>query len=107
MDAQARRRERRAEKQAEWKVANPLLVGVSAKPDNRPVLSLSRKPKSRVEIAVTPIDLTELAEYRNEMERRAEAVERKNHRTWYKDANPYGNKIHAVQKSRGKSTPLI
>lgn len=34
-------------------------------------------------------------------------VERKNHRTWYKDANPFGNKIHAVQKSRGKSTPLI
>ncbi|CAM6736091.1 TPA: DUF1382 family protein [Escherichia coli] len=32
MDAQTRRRERRAEKQAQWKVANPLLVGVSAKP---------------------------------------------------------------------------
>lgn len=28
MDAQARRRERRAEKQAQWKAANPLLVGV-------------------------------------------------------------------------------
>ncbi|EFH4912328.1 antitermination protein, partial [Escherichia coli] len=27
MDAQARRRERRAEKQAQWKAANPLLVG--------------------------------------------------------------------------------
>ncbi|EHX6758957.1 antitermination protein [Salmonella enterica] len=37
----------------------------------------------------------------------AEATERKNHRTWYKDVNPFGNKIHAVQKSRGKSTPLI
>ncbi|EHH7725780.1 hypothetical protein D9J22_21700 [Escherichia coli] len=34
MDAQARRRERRAEKQAQWKAANPLLVGVSAKPVN-------------------------------------------------------------------------
>lgn len=107
MDAQARRRERRAEKQAEWKAANPLLVGVSAKPDTRKVLSLTRKPKSRVESAVTPIDLTGLAEYRQEMERRAEAVERKNHRAWYKDSNPFGNKIHAVQKSRGKSTPLI
>lgn len=32
MDAQTRRRERRAEKQAQWKAANPLLVGVSAKP---------------------------------------------------------------------------
>nr|AIR09511.1 N-peptide-mCherry [N-peptide-mCherry expression vector pSA776] len=36
MDAQTRRRERRAEKQAQWKAANPLLVGVSAKPVNRP-----------------------------------------------------------------------
>lgn len=107
MDAQARRRERRAEKQAEWKAANPLLVGVSAKPNSRPILSLTRKPKSRVESAVNPIDLTVLAEYREEMEKRAEAVERKNHRTWYKDANPFGNKIHAVQKLRCKSTPLI
>ena len=107
MDSQARRRERRAEKQAEWKAANPLSVGVSAKPESRPILSLTRKPKSRVEIALNPIDLSGLAEYREEMERRAEAVERKNHRTWYKDANPFGNKIHAVQKSRGKSTPLI
>lgn len=107
MDAQARRRERRAEKQAEWKNANPLLVGVSAKPDNRPVLSMNRKPKSRIESAVNPIDLSGLAEYRQEMERRAEVVERKNRRTWYKDSNPFGNKIHAVQKSRGKSTPLI
>lgn len=32
MDSQTRRRERRAEKQAQWKAANPLLVGVSAKP---------------------------------------------------------------------------
>ncbi|CAH6577182.1 hypothetical protein AI2935V1_1552 [Citrobacter freundii] len=107
MDAQSRRRERRAAKQAEWKAANPLSVGVSAKPANRPVLSLNRKPKSRVESALNPINLTVLAEYREQLESRAEAVERKNHRTWYKDANPFGNKIHAVQKSRGKSTPLI
>lgn len=107
MDAQARRRERRAEKQAEWKVANPLLVGVSAKPDNRPVLSFNRKPKSRVESAVKPIDLTVLAEYHEQIESNLQRIERKNQRTWYKDANPFGNKIHAVQKSRGKSTPLI
>lgn len=31
----------------------------------------------------------------------------KQNRTYYRDVNPYGNKIHAVQKSRGKSTPLI
>lgn len=107
MNAQDRRRERRAEKQADWKAANPLLVGVSAKPDSRPVLSLNRKPKSRVESAVNPIDLTALAEYREQLETRANAIERKNHRTWYKDSNPFGNKIHAVQKMRGKSIPLI
>ena len=107
MDVQARRRERRAEKQAEWKAANPLLVGVSAKPDNRPVLSLTRKPKSRVESAVNPIDLTVLAEYREEMERRADAVERKNHRTWYSKAGERGITCHGRQKMKGKSIPLI
>lgn len=34
-------------------------------------------------------------------------VKRSNHRIWYKDTNPFGSKIHAVQKSRGKSIPLI
>ncbi len=33
MNSQSRRRDRRTDKQAEWKAANPLLVGVSAKPD--------------------------------------------------------------------------
>lgn len=39
---QERRRLSRAAKQAEWKAANPLLVGVSAKPQ-RQVLTLNRK----------------------------------------------------------------
>ncbi|WP_048224855.1 antitermination protein N [Citrobacter sp. BIDMC108] len=107
MDAQARRRERRAEKQAEWKAANPLLVGVSAKPNNRTVLSLNRKPKSRVEIAVNPIDLTVLAEYREEMKKRAEAVERNNHRTWYSKSGERGITCHGRQKVKGKSIALI
>ncbi len=108
MDAQARRRERRAEKQTEWKAANPLLVGVSAKPNNRPVLSLTRKPKSRVESAVNPIDLTVLAEYRAEMEKRSEAVERKNHRTWYsKPSREMGVTCTGRQKTKGKSIALI
>lgn len=107
MDAQTRRRERRAEKQAEWNAANPLLVGVSAKPINRPVLSLTRKPKSRVESAVNPIDLSGLAEYREEMERRAEAVERKNHRTWYSKPGERGITCHGSQKMKGKSIPLL
>lgn len=78
MDAQTRRRERRAEKQAQWKAANPLLVGVSAKPVNRPILSLNRKPKSRVESALNPIDLTVLAEYHEQIESNLQRIERKN-----------------------------
>lgn len=107
MDAQARRRERRAAKQAEWNAANPLLVGVSAKPDSRPVLSLTRKPKSRVESAVNPIDLSVLAEYREEMEKRAEAVERKNHKLWYSQPGERGITCSGRQKMKGKSIPLI
>ncbi|ELX9578606.1 antitermination protein [Escherichia coli] len=107
MNSQSRRRDRRADKQAEWKAANPLLVGVSAKPDNRPVLSLSRKPKSRVESAMNPIDLTDLSEYHEQIENNLARIERANNRIWYKDANPFGNKIHAVQKMKLSSKPLI
>ncbi|WP_312358845.1 transcriptional antitermination N peptide [Mixta calida] len=52
MNAQERRRAARAEKQAEWKQANPLLVGVKAKPTCRPILTLNRKPVDRVVKAV-------------------------------------------------------
>jgi len=107
MNAQDRRRDRRAEKQAEWKAANPLLVGVSAKPDTRPVLSLSRKPKSRVESAMNPIDLTALAEYREGLEKRAAIVERRNHRTWYSKPGECGITCSGRQKSKGKSIPLV
>ncbi|KZR10458.1 antitermination protein N [Klebsiella aerogenes] len=107
MDAQSRRRERRAAKQAEWKAANPLSVGVSSKPDNRPVLSLNRKPKSRVESALNPINLTVLAEYREQLENRAEAVERKNHKLWYKQPGERGITCSGRQKMKGKSIPLI
>lgn len=107
MDSQARRRERRAAKQAEWKAANPLSVGVSAKPANRTVLSLNRKPKSRVESALNPINLTVLAEYREQLENRAEAVERKNHKLWYKQPGERGITCSGRQKMKGKSIPLI
>ncbi|MGR7336739.1 antitermination protein N [Klebsiella aerogenes] len=107
MDAQSRRRERRAAKQAEWKATNPLSVGVRAKPDNRPVLSLNRKPKSRVESALNPINLTVLAEYREQLESRAEAVERKNHKLWYKQPGERGITCSGRQKMKGKSIPLI
>lgn len=52
MNAQERRRAARAEKQAEWKDANPLLVGVKAKTVCRPILTLNRKPADRVVKAV-------------------------------------------------------
>lgn len=107
MDAQSRRRERRAAKQAEWKAANPLSVGVSDKPDNRPVLSLNRRPRSRVESALNPINLTVLAEYREQLENRAEAVERKNHKLWYKQPGERGITCSGRQKMKGKSIPLI
>ncbi|ELY6403366.1 hypothetical protein SNQ84_001904 [Cronobacter sakazakii] len=53
MNAQDRRRERRAAKHADWKAANPLLVGVKAKPTCRPILTLNRKPVDRVVKAVS------------------------------------------------------
>ncbi len=106
MDAQTRRRERRAEKQARWKAANPLLVGVSAKPVNRPILSLNRKPKSRVESALNPIDLTVLAEYHEQIESNLQRIERKNQRTWYsKPRSEIGVTCSGRQKQRGKSIP--
>jgi hypothetical protein len=52
MNAQEKRRAARAEKQSAWKQANPLLVGVKAKPDCRPILTLNRKPVDRVVKAV-------------------------------------------------------
>lgn len=108
MDAQTRRRERRAEKQAEWKAANPLLVGVSAKPSNRPVLSLNRKAKSRVESAVTPIDLTALAEYHEQIESNLQRIERNNQRTWYsKPTREMGVTCVGRQKMKLGSKPLI
>ncbi len=107
MNSQSRRRDRRADKQAEWKAANPLLVGVSAKPDNRPVLSLSRKPKSRVESATNPIDLTVLAEYHDQIESNLERIERRNHKVWYREPGERGITCSGRQKMKGKSIPLI
>lgn len=107
MDAQTRRRERRAEKQAQWKAANPLLVGVSAKPVNRPILSLNRKPKSRVESALNPIDLTVLAEYHEQIESNLQRIERKNQRTWYsKPRCEMGVTCVGRQKMKLGSKPL-
>jgi len=53
MNAQTRRRERRVEKQTDWKVDNPLLVGICAKPETRMRLNVVRKAKSRVDKALS------------------------------------------------------
>lgn len=54
-----------------------------------------------------PLNMKPIEDYQNQILTAAERLERRNHRIWYKDTNPLGSKIHAVQKSRGKSIPLI
>lgn len=103
MNAQERRRAARAEKQAEWKDANPLLVGVKAKPVCRPILTLNRKPADRVSKAVD----TETEYHKQILAGAAMYVERRISTKYQKVSNEAGRQIHAVQKMRGKSVPLI
>ncbi|WP_227781336.1 antitermination protein N [Hafnia paralvei] len=49
MDAQARRREKRKEKQEEWKRQNPTSVGVRAKPNNLLAVEFNRDAIDRVD----------------------------------------------------------
>ncbi|MCE9874248.1 transcriptional regulator [Hafnia alvei] len=49
MDAQARRREKRKEKQEEWKRQNPTSVGIRAKQNELLVVELNRNPVDRVD----------------------------------------------------------
>ncbi|WP_311211196.1 antitermination protein [Escherichia coli] len=73
---------------------------------NRPILSLNRKPKSRVESALNPIDLTVLAEYHEQIESNLQRIERKNQRTWYSKPGERGITCSGRQKIKGKSIPL-
>lgn len=59
----------------------------------------------RIEKAVNPLTLEELALYREQMEGRAVAIERKNHKLWYKQPGERGITCSGRQKSRGKSIP--
>ncbi|WP_058911151.1 antitermination protein N [Entomohabitans teleogrylli] len=91
MDSQSRRRERRQAKQAAWRAANPLQVGVRARPVSVSVVSSSGCGKSRVEKSLSPINLNALAEYQAQLEMYAEAIQRRNHRIWYrKPRNEHG-----------------
>lgn len=103
MNAQEKRRAARAEKQSAWKQANPLLVGVTAKPACRPILTLNRKPTDRVVKAVD----TE-TEYQKQILAGAAAyIEHRISTKYQRVSNEAGRQIHAVQKMRGKSIPLI
>lgn len=103
MNAQERRRAARAEKQSAWKDANPLLVGVTAKPACRPILTLNRKPTDRVVKAVD----TETDYYKQILAGAAMYVEHRISIKYHRVSNEAGRQIHAVQKIRGKSIPLI
>ncbi|EJF31733.1 MULTISPECIES: antitermination protein N [Enterobacteriaceae] len=108
MDSQARRRERRGAKQAEWKAANPLLVGVSAKP-GRQVLTLNRTPMPRPEKATQEINkygvqIINAAKRFSFEQGKAASKLIQRHQKVLNEAN---RQIHAVQKQRGKSIPLI
>ncbi|WP_435952699.1 antitermination protein N [Dryocola sp. BD626] len=108
MNAQERRRERRAAKTAEWKAANPLLVGIAAKPE-RQVLTLSRKV-DRVQKAVEPIAnevITQLVKATELHEAIRGQMDKRNQRVWHKKPGDYGVTCHGRQKMRGKSIPLI
>jgi hypothetical protein len=108
MDSQSRRRERRAAKQVEWKAANPLLVGIAAKPE-RQVLTLKRNV-DRVQKAVEPIANEVITQLVNSLELH-EAIrgqmDKQNQRVWHKKPGGYGVTCHGRQKTKGKSISLI
>lgn len=85
-----------------------IFLDVKPIPRNRPILSLNRKPKSRVESALNPIDLTVLAEYHEQIESNLQRIERKNQRTWYsKPRSEMGVTCVGRQKMKLGSKPLI
>lgn len=115
--ASGRRRERRAALQN--------AVTASSEVMHRPTLSRAQiqakgkhETPKRIEDAkslqfMAKDAFWQLEEYKRQIERAAIVFENeirkpadsKNHRTYYRDANPLGNKIYAVQKQRGKPIP--
>lgn len=68
---------------------------------------LSEGCSKRVVRAVAASEDKSTQDYRQQLESRSEAIERSHRRIAYKDVNPLGNKIHAVQKLKLSSKPLI
>lgn len=100
MNAQERRRAARAEKQSAWKNANPLLVGVTAKPACRPILTLNRKPADRVVKAIEDVNpygqqIISASEHHTAIRnKQLEKLIRKHQKV----GNKAGRRIHAIQK---------
>ncbi|MGU7039410.1 transcriptional antitermination N peptide [Salmonella enterica subsp. enterica serovar Anatum] len=117
--ASGRRRERRAALQNETTASSEVL--------HRPTLSrvqIQAKGKhetpKRIEDAkslqfMAKDAFWQLEEYKRQIERAAIVFENeirkpadsKNHRIYYRDVNPLGNKIHAVHRMKLSSKPLI
>lgn len=111
MDAQARRRERREAKQAQWKAQNPLNVGISAAPQPLALLKLNRKSINRVTKALGMDN-----EYSLQIQRNAECYQHlrqqqqiKNRRIYHAQPQNVSGLPEASGKEKryGKSIPLI
>lgn len=111
MDAQARRRKRREAKQAAWKAANPLLVGIRYTPQPQPALRLTRKPEHRITKALEVVN-----EYGLQIQQNAQRYQNlrkleqeKNNLIYHarpKNASGLPD-AHGKEKRHGKSIPLI
>ncbi|RKQ40596.1 antitermination protein N [Enterobacter sp. R1(2018)] len=111
MDAQARRRKRREAKQAAWKAANPLLVGIRFIPQPQPVIRLSRKPEDRIAKALEVVNEYGLQIQQNvQRYQRLRQLEQQKNSLIYR-AQPKNTSglpdAHGKEKRHGKSIPLI
>ncbi|EAW1743298.1 hypothetical protein AXM73_15420 [Salmonella enterica subsp. enterica] len=63
-------------------------------------------PDASHEVKAKRIDrVTKAISLAGTRQKKVEVIAVKQNRIYYRDANPLGNKIHAVQKQRGKSIP--
>ncbi len=111
MDAQARRRKRRQVKQAAWKEANPLLVGIRATPQPQPALRLCRKPEHRITKALEVVNEYGLQIQQNAQHyQRLRKLEQEKSSLLYRarPKHPSGSPdAYGKEKRHGKSVPLI
>lgn len=111
MDAQARRRQRREAKQLAWKRANPLFVGISARPANHPPLVLNPRPQNRVAKALEVVNeygvqIMQNAELYYQIRQQQKTLARKVYQAQPKTPSGSAN-ANGKEKRYGKSRPLI